>query len=106
MTQTQIANFAPGTIVIHKKYGYRGLIFDVDAVYSHSPEWYSVHAKNNASKNRPWYHVLVDGEPHTTYVAEENLIYFEDAYEFEHPLLSVLFKVDRRGDMASRMIIN
>ncbi|MCK0070581.1 heat shock protein HspQ [Kordiimonas laminariae] len=105
-TETKTARFAPGTIIIHKKYGYRGLIFDVDAVYSQSPEWYESNVPTTTPKDRPWYHVLVDGEPHTTYVAEENLLHFDDAEEFEHPLLSVLFRVNRQGDMASRMIIN
>ena len=74
-TETKTARFAPGTIIIHKKYGYRGLIFDVDAVYSQSPEWYNTNVQTSAPKDRPWYHVLVDGEPHTTYVAEENLLH-------------------------------
>lgn len=44
MAQAHIhkARFAPGTVVRHRRFGYRGLIFDVDAMYSQSPEWYDI----------------------------------------------------------------
>ncbi|TNE63093.1 MAG: heat shock protein HspQ [Alphaproteobacteria bacterium] len=109
MADIQVAHFAPGTVVRHRRFGYRGLIFDVDAVYSQSPEWYEIMASSHPRKDRPWYHVLVDGETHTTYVAEENLEVCteETATEgFEHPLLNQLFRMRKSGDIASRHVMN
>lgn len=100
------ARFAPGTVVRHRRFGYRGLIFDVDAMYSQSPEWYDVMASSHPPKDRPWYHVLVDGETHTTYVAEDNLEVCTETEEFEHPLLRQLFTAEASGDFASRHVVN
>jgi len=104
--QMQTAQFAPGQVVRHRRFGYRGLIFDVDAVFSQSPEWYEIMAETHPPKDRPWYHVLVDGEKHTTYVAEENLMECFETESFEHPLLSRLFRTRRSGDLASRVVMN
>ncbi len=106
MAHIHKARFAPGTVVRHRRFGYRGLIFDVDAMYSQSPEWYDVMASSHPPKDRPWYHVLVDGETHTTYVAEDNLEVCAETEEFEHPLLSRLFTADAGGDFASRHVVN
>ncbi len=106
MIRSQTAHFALGQIVIHRRYGYRGLIYDVDATFSQSSEWYDRMTNTEPEKNRPWYHVLVDGETHTTYVAEEHLFGYDDADEFEHPLLSRLFRKSNSGTMACRTIIN
>lgn len=85
------AKFAPGTIVKHKSFGYLGMIFDVDAVFSQSDEWYEKMAASSPPKDRPWYHVMVDGENHTTYVAEENLKPAAKDKVIDHPLFSSLF---------------
>ncbi|MFC3051336.1 heat shock protein HspQ [Kordiimonas pumila] len=106
MLKTQTARFAPGQVVRHSKFGYRGLIFDVDASFSQSPEWYEVMSEMHPSKDRPWYHILVDGEKHTTYVAEESLIACPETEEFDHPLLEHLFKCSDSGDISSRLIVN
>jgi len=106
MTQIHRARFAPGTVVMHRRFGYRGLVFDVDAVYSQSPEWYDIMASSHPPKDRPWYHVLVDGETHSTYVAEDNLMECDETDAFEHPLLSQLFSAHRDGNFACRHIVN
>ncbi len=91
MAKLYTAEFAPGMIVRHRQFGYLGVIYDVDPIYSQSPEWYDMMSNSTPSKMNPWYHVLVDGETHTTYVAEENLICSEEEDSIEHPLLSDLF---------------
>ena len=106
MAPFKTARFAPGQVVRHRRFGYRGLIFDVDAVFSQSPEWYEMMAQSRPRKDRPWYHVLVDGETHTTYVAEENLELCGHTDEFDHPLLSSLFETADNGDFASRYSVN
>ena len=92
--EVRSAKFAPGTVVRHRRFGYRGLIFDVDAEYSQSDEWYEMMADSRPRRDKPWYHVLVDGESHTTYVAEDNLEDCGLSETFDHPLLSHLFRVE------------
>jgi len=83
--------FFIGQIVHHKLFDYRGVIYDVDPSFQGSEAWYLEVARTRPPKDRPWYHVLVDGQSATTYVAERNLERCEDLAPIEHPLLSQLF---------------
>ena len=85
------AKFFVGQIVHHKKFNYRGAVFDVDATFQGSDEWYALVARSRPPKDQPWYHVLVDGAEHTTYVAERNLAPDESGLPIAHPLIDSLF---------------
>lgn len=85
------ARFGIGSIVRHKLFGYRGVVFDVDPVFSSSDEWYDAIARTRPPKDQPWYHVMPDGQQHTTYVAERNLEPDSDPAPITHPLLDKLF---------------
>ena len=39
----QLARFAPGEIICHRLYDYRGVVVDVDAVFSGDDDWYEGH---------------------------------------------------------------
>lgn len=88
--------YLPGQIVHHKKYDYRGVIYDVDDQCRADEEWYRKN-KTQPSKQQPWYHVLVDGESQTTYVAEENLELDDSADPVEHPLVEQFFNCFSEG---------
>ena len=78
------AQFSIGQLIVHKKFNYRGVIYDVDAEYTGTKEWYEKVAKSQPPKDKPWYHILVDGQLMTTYVAETEDFFdsFEDgAYQ-------------------------
>ncbi len=85
------ARFSIGQLVHHRLFDYRGVIFDVDAVFQGTEEWYEKVAKSQPPKDRPWYHVLVDGAEHTTYVAERNLEPDLSEEAVDHPLIHQLF---------------
>ena len=85
------AEFALGEVVQHRKFGYRGAIYGVDAEFALSDEWYDTVARSRPPKSQPWYHVLVDGAMHTTYVAQRHLMRSEDAGQIAHPLLGHYF---------------
>lgn len=72
MSQSK-AKFAIGQIIHHTLFGYRGVIVDIDPYFQGSNSWYNAATRTKPPKDRPWYHVLVDGEDYTTYVAERNL---------------------------------
>ena len=80
-----------GQIVKHLKVGYRGVIFSVDAEFSLSEEWYEQVARSRPPKDQPWYHVMVDGQTHTTYVAQRHLIASDDLSQIDHPALGQAF---------------
>ncbi|MCP4823178.1 MAG: heat shock protein HspQ, partial [Shimia sp.] len=46
---------------------------DVDGEFEGTEEWYDLVARSRPPKDKPWYHVLVDGSDQTTYVAERHL---------------------------------
>ncbi len=83
--------FSVGQLVHHRLFHYRGVIVDVDRSYQGTEEWYQAVARSRPPKNRPWYHVLVDGQEHSTYVAERNLQADESLKPVEHPLLQQFF---------------
>jgi len=94
------ARFDVGEVVHHRMFDYRGVIFDVDPVFSGTEEWYEEVAKSRPPRDQPWYHVLPDGGTHTTYVAERNLRALEPeeaAGPINHPLVGELFDRDEAG---------
>ena len=85
------AKFFVGQIVHHRKFNYRGAVFDVDATFQGSDEWYALVARSCPPKDQPWYHVLVDGAEHTTYVAERHLVASNELETpINHPLVADL----------------
>ncbi|ADC71731.1 MULTISPECIES: heat shock protein HspQ [unclassified Thioalkalivibrio] len=88
---TQGTRFTVGELVHHTKFGYRGVIVEVDPVYSGSDEWYETVARSRPPKDRPWYHVLVDGYSHSTYVAERHLEPDTSGQQIDHPALGQFF---------------
>lgn len=100
------ARFFVGQVVHHKLFDYRGIIYDVDAVYSGTEEWYEQVARSRPPKERPWYHVLVDGETHTTYVAERNLEPDPDETPIDHPLFGDLFRRSDEGAWIPHQKVN
>lgn len=70
---------------------------DVDATFQGQEEWYEQVAKSRPPKDQPWYHVLVDGAEHTTYVAETNLKSDECNDPIHHPLVGHFFSDFKNG---------
>jgi len=85
------ASFRIGQLVHHKLFDYRGVVYDVDPVFSSTDEWYEEVAKSRPPKQKPWYHILVHGSLHTTYVAERNLEEDQTGEPIEHPMTEALF---------------
>ena len=84
------AKFFVGQLVRHSKFGYRGVVFDIDATFQGTDEWYELVAKSRPPRDKPWYHVLVDRADHTTYVAERHLEPDEIGEPISHPLVAEL----------------
>lgn len=91
------AAFSIGDVVHHKKFGYRGVIVDVDPVFQGSEEWYRVMAKSRPPRDLPWYHVLVHDATHRTYVAERHLERDSEGGQVSHPELGQFFDTFHKG---------
>ncbi len=75
--ETRLAKFQIGQIVRHRFYPFRGVVFDVDAVFSNTEEWYeSIPEEIRPRKDQPYYHLFAENEETTyvAYVSEQNLV--------------------------------
>lgn len=90
ITVEKLPVFDAGQIIKHQRYGYRGVIVDLDIQCMASEDWYYA---NHTQPNiyQPWYHVLVDDSEQITYVAESNLVLDYTPKEIVHPLLDYFF---------------
>jgi heat shock protein HspQ len=86
VTSISRAQHSVGDLIHHRRFGYRGVVFDIDQSFQSTEEWYEAVAKSCPPKDKPWYHVLVHGAAHATYVAERNLERDESAEPISHPL--------------------
>lgn len=92
ITSISRAKYSIGELVHHRLFDYRGVIVDVDQVFDATEQWYETMAKSRPPKNKPWYHVLVDGSVHATYVAEQNLEHDDSQEPVSHPMLDLFFE--------------
>ena len=90
------ARFGEGTLVRHRRYGYRGVVVALDLECRADEAWYQ---KNHTQPDRdqPWYHVLVHGSTQTTYAAESSLVPDGDPSPIEHPLVGLFFSAYEDG---------
>ncbi len=91
------AKFAIGQLVDHQRFGYRGVVVDVDPTFQLSEEWYDQVARSRPPKDKPWYHVLVHQSEQVTYVAERHLDKSADSSPIQHPQIAEYFEEFRAG---------
>ncbi|MCA8880304.1 MAG: heat shock protein HspQ [Rhodobacteraceae bacterium] len=94
------AKFRLGQVVRHRKHPFRGVVFDVDAVFSNTDEWYdSIPEENRPSKDQPFYHLLAENDQsyYVAYVSEQNLMPDMSGEPVEHPDLDELFGEPENG---------
>lgn len=83
-----------GQVVRHRKHPFRGVIFDVDAAFSNTDEWYeNIPEGQRPAKDQPYYHLLAESDQsyYVAYVSEQNLIQDETGEPVHHPDLTDFF---------------
>jgi len=88
------AKYHIGQIVRHRKHPFRGVVFDVDAVFSNSQAWYEAIPEDvRPSKEQPFYHLLAENDDsfYVAYVSEQNLVADRTGEPVSHPDLPDLF---------------
>jgi len=101
------ARFAPGDIVRHRMFDFRGVVFDVDPVFSNSEEWYeAIPEAIRPAKEQPFYHLLAesDDSSYIAYVSQQNLVADGEAGPVDHPQLAAMFDGLDRGRYRVRAI--
>ena len=99
------AKFAIGQVVKHRKYPFRGVIFDVDPVFANTEEWLaSIPEEVRPRRDQPFYHLLAENAQTTyvAYVSEQNLLSDETGKPVSHPQVPHFFKELRRGQYVAR----
>lgn len=86
-----------GQVIMHRKYGYRGVIIGWDPECNTSAEWIQQMGvrKLQRGQHQPFYQVLVDvrdrPDHQQTYVAEENLSRAPEGVEVQHEAVPYFF---------------
>jgi heat shock protein HspQ len=88
------AKFGLGEIVRHRFYEFRGIVFDVDPVFSSTDEWWnSIPKEIRPRKDQPYYHLLAENDKteYIAYVSEQNLLPDDSGAPLRHPQVTELF---------------
>lgn len=88
------AKFHIGQVVRHRIYPFRGVIYDVDPVFSSTEEWWeSIPPDVRPRKDQPFYHLYAENAqgPYNAYVSEQNLLVDENAEPVSHPQIQETF---------------
>lgn len=88
------AKYHIGQVLRHRKHPFRGVVFDVDAMFSNTEEWYqNIPEDSRPARNQPFYHLLAENGQsfYVAYVSEQNLVPDETGAPVEHPDLCDLF---------------
>ena len=89
-----LALFAIGDVVRHRLFDFRGVIFDVDPIFSNSEEWYeAIPEALRPSKDQPFYHLLAENEEtnYVAYVSQQNLVRDDSDEPVDHPAIATMF---------------
>ncbi|MCA0401524.1 MAG: heat shock protein HspQ [Proteobacteria bacterium] len=102
MKQRQ-AKFTIGQVVRHRRFPFRGVIFDVDPEFANTEEWWlSIPEDMRPSKDQPFYHLFAENEEneYVAYVSEQNLLPDESGQPLRHPQIDEMFEPATRGQFA------
>jgi heat shock protein HspQ len=93
MIQTS-AKFNVGQVVRHRRFPFRGVVFDIDAVFANTDEWWeAIPEESRPSKDQPFYHLLAENENsyYVAYVSEQNLLPDHSGDPVDHPDVTSMF---------------
>ena len=88
------AKYPIGQIVRHRVYPFRGVVFDIDAEFNNTEDWYeSIPEEVRPRKDQPFYHLYAENEQghYVAYVSEQNLLVDESAEPVWHPSVDNMF---------------
>ena len=94
------AKFGIGQVVRHRRYPFRGLIYDVDPVFANTEEWWlAIPEDLRPRKDQPFYHLFAENAEteYVAYVSEQNLLLDQSEEPLRHPQISEMFERTEGG---------
>ncbi|WP_298426478.1 heat shock protein HspQ [Rhodoblastus sp.] len=101
----RVAKFGIGEVVKHRKYPFRGVIFDIDPVFANTEEWWlSIPEEVRPAKDQPFYHLYAENSDteYMAYVSEQNLERDESGAPFRNPQIDETFMRSDTGQYVRR----
>ncbi|HVV92065.1 MAG TPA: heat shock protein HspQ [Hyphomicrobiales bacterium] len=101
----RIAKFGLGAVVRHRRFPFRGVVFDIDPTFSNSEEWWlSIPEAVRPARDQPFYHLLAENAEteYVAYVSEQNLVPDESGEPLRHPEIAAYFDVGADGAFRTR----
>ena len=103
------ARYHLGQIVRHRKYPFRGVVFDVDPEFANTEEWYEAIPEDvRPIKEQPFYHLLAENEQsyYVAYVSEQNLVADYSGEPVGHPDIPDMFGAFADGSYRLEVQLN
>jgi heat shock protein HspQ len=105
MNKIRRAKYAIGQVVRHRVYPFRGVVFDIDPLFSNTEEWYqSIPSEVRPHKDQPYYHLFAENAEteYVAYVSEQNLLPDDSGEPLRHPQVAEIFVRDDEGGYRPR----
>lgn len=99
------AKYKLGQVVRHRVFPFRGVVFDIDPVFSNTDEWYdAIPAEVRPHKDQPFYHLYAENAEteYVAYVSEQNLLPDTSNEPIRHPQVAEVFVRDEKGSYRPR----
>ncbi len=90
----KVAKFGLGQVLRHRRHPFRGVVFDIDATFSNTEEWYdAIPPESRPRRDQPFYHLLAENAHsyYVAYVSEQNLLPDETGEPVGHPDIEDFF---------------
>ena len=94
------AKFGIGQVVKHRRYPFRGVIYDVDPVFGNTEEWWlAIPEEVRPRKDQPFYHLFAENAEteYVAYVSEQNLLPDNSGEPVRHPQVDEIFTRTEAG---------
>jgi heat shock protein HspQ len=103
--KARVAKYKLGAVVRHRIYPFRGVVFDIDPVFSNTEEWWqSIPEEVRPHKDQPFYHLFAENAEteYVAYVSEQNLLPDTSNEPIRHPQVAEEFVRDDSGGYRPR----
>jgi heat shock protein HspQ len=107
--RTTVAKYSLGQVLRHRTRPFRGVVFDIDATFSRTEDWYQAIPEDiRPCRDQPFYHLLAENDEsaYVAYVSEQNLVPDNSGQPVEHPDLRDLFGPFQDGHYALQAQLN
>ncbi len=99
-SRMRTAKYQLGSVVKHRVFPFRGVVFDIDPVFNNTEEWWlSIPAEVRPDKDQPFYHLYAENAEteYVAYVSEQNLLPDTSGDPVRHPQVTQTFTRDPKG---------